>query len=960
MTSLRWASTEEMLRSILPELEVQAKLGEGFGLTVDGLDDFRASVVAFRGEEAMNGLYRFDVVVSVLDHVEPSLRMAALGRVVHLRIGSPDSSPRVVHGIAAGVQMLAHRAHHTFYRVTLVPKLWLLGKTVDCRVFQDMTAGAIASELLREHGIVHVLRLARRYAQHRYVVQYEETDLAFLQRILAEEGIFLSFEHPGTVEELRETLARGAVSALGQELPDILAHGGEQSLADAGRRLAQPAALLQMAQLQSPGEILVLGDTTSAYGQIHGLSELVYDPEITGGALRVDERHVPLFAVRSAIEPTRATVRDYDPTRAQRPAAGTVIGTVADGLGGALADGVSAAVSALPDIGLTPPGGLTETVSHGILTATHAAAAPEIAIARSAIAVAGELVDPLLRGTPLAGAAGAAAEAARSALGGAEADLEIYEPHSAFEEAEPTFPRARTRLEQLRASHVECAGYSRSARLVPGTTFELRGHDLTAFNRRYALVAVVHEASASADDARRVYHNEFTCVPADVAFRPPPPGRRHLQTVESAVVVGPGREEIVTEHLGCVKVQFHWDRRGRHDDRSSCWIRVMQPWSGPQFGFQFIPRVGMEVLVSFVGGDPNRPVVIGCVPNLANAPPHALPQDRTRSGIRTRSSPESGGYNELMFDDAKDHESVLLRAQRNHEEQVLHDQLVGVGHDQTISVGGDRNETVGGSHTTRVAGGDVRRVGGDQATDVRGAATLTYGGERQVSIGGSDTQAVEGSRVVIVRGSHQLIVRAGGEGPAVSSQVVDGHHTVSASGDVHVLARERLHLSVGRSTIQLDADGITLRGPRIVLQAEEDVVLRTDQGTLSVSDDAITLASKEVDAHGEGASMLLDGDARLNGARVLLNCEGDDPTRPPGDGDEGSGQVRFHVEPPEGTSGPLTFVIATPTGEVVERTGNADNEVTLEGRPGQSFTLIDVRRGGVSLGVTLPDDGEEG
>lgn len=985
MGFVRWHTVESMLREVVPDLERQTALGEGFQLEVEGLESSRIHLVALRGDEGMNRLYRFDLIGRFSGHAEDAMRASALGRPLHLTLETSEGTPRMVHGIAACVSLLAHEREHSVAHVVLVPKLWLMGRTVDSRVFQDMDVRTIAAEILQEHGIVHIFRLARAYRRRSYVVQHEETDLAFLLRILAEEGIFLSFMQPHGVDELREAMATGVAGAVMGEVSNIVAAGGsEQAFMSAGARLAQPSALMQIADLQRPGEVLVLGDTPTAYAATPGLGDLMYRPGLEGKALHVDERHLPHFSMTSAIAPTRATVRDYDPYRAQRPAHGTVIGTLAPGVQGALADGVSAAVEAgtaamgeatraLPEgiMGIAGPlagaagvdidpgsalGALNESVSHGILTATHAVMAPEVAVARAAMAMAGELLDPLLGQTPLKGLGAGAAGVGRSALGGAEGGLEIYEHHSAHEEADASFDMARTRLEQVRAEHLVGTGHSGSTRIVPGHVITVTEHDISALNRGYVVTSVIHEASAAFS---HVYHNELTCVPDSVPFRPPQPIRRFHQTVESAIVVGGENQEIDTESLGCVRVQFHWDRRGRHDQRSSCWVRVMQPWSGPQFGFQFIPRVGTEVLVSFVGGDLNRPVVIGCLPNLSNALPHLLPQDKTRSGIRTRSTPDSAGYNELMFDDAKDREAVFLRAQRNHEVNVLHDEILRVGNDRTDHVGANEDVSIGKHKSTKIGENEAHRVGGSRVVEVTGGATLAIGVDREVLVGGSSSETVEGTRSVVARGLHEVFVRASADGPGVSTHRVDGTYALSAARSLFVSAQDRIVLGAGASTITLTDEGITIRGPSIKIVGDDEVVATTGVSVITLDDSSATVKSTEVVAKSDGASMVLDGDAHLDGGRVLLNCGGRSVASQSDSSSVTIGEVSLQVAVPEGTEGPVTLVIGTPTGEVVERSGGSNHEVRLQGAPGERFTLLEVRDArNRPLGIHTSDDEE--
>ena len=185
-------------------------------------------------------------------------------------------------------------------------------------------------------------------------------------------------------------------------------------------------------------------------------------------------------------------------------------------------------------------------------------------------------------------------------------------------------------------------------------------HGIDALDGHYVVARVEHTGRApeAAPGRQPVYENRFVCVPAEVALRPKRPKRLLQQVVETAVVVGPAHEEVYTDEHGRVKVQFPWDLAGKNDARSSCWVRVAQAWAGAGWGFQFVPRIGMEVVVTFVGGDVDRPLITGCVPNAINVPPFMLPAQRTRSGIRTRTTPKGEGGNELSFEDRKGAEEI--------------------------------------------------------------------------------------------------------------------------------------------------------------------------------------------------------------------------------------------------------------------------------------------------------------
>ncbi|MDB4928961.1 MAG: hypothetical protein JWM10_1445, partial [Myxococcaceae bacterium] len=203
-----------------------------------------------------------------------------------------------------------------------------------------------------------------------------------------------------------------------------------------------------------------------------------------------------------------------------------------------------------------------------------------------------------------------------------ERALEVYEHHGERHDPDVRRSLARGMLGALRADAAVATGRSGCRRLAPGRVFALTEHEVGRLNQSYAVTAVNHEgqrseqrADAAGAPAKPNYLNRFECVPAAVAWRSPVPGRAPSQVTETAVVVGPPGEEIYTDAEGRVKVQFHWDREGRRNEHSSCWIRAAQAWAGAGWGFQFVPRVGMEVVVTFLGGDLDRPLNTGCVYN---------------------------------------------------------------------------------------------------------------------------------------------------------------------------------------------------------------------------------------------------------------------------------------------------------------------------------------------------------
>ena len=301
--------------------------------------------------------------------------------------------------------------------------------------------------------------------------------------------------------------------------------------------------------------------------------------------------------------------------------------------------------------------------------------------------------------------------------------------------------------------------------MVPGRVFELieAGPELDG---DYTITAVIHEYEARQVEASGAYHNRFRCVPASVVHRPrawtpkPRVGGPHTATVV-------GDEEIHTDEHGRVRVQFHWQEQASFAADASCWIRCAQSWSGMGWGSQFIPRVGMEVVVEFIEGNPDRPLITGCVYNGLNPLPFVTPGQKTQSGWRTSSTPGGEGYNMLRFDDTAGREEIHVHGQRDWTIAIEHDKSAWIGHDESERVGNDRSldvvrdlaEQIGKNHTSKVGvdrrasvGRDLElRVGHDQIVEVDNEATLDVG-ERLTLVCGESSLILDKSGAIQLRG----------------------------------------------------------------------------------------------------------------------------------------------------------------------------------------------------------------
>ena len=344
--------------------------------------------------------------------------------------------------------------------------------------------------------------------------------------------------------------------------------------------------------------------------------------------------------------------------------------------------------------------------------------------------------------------------------------LEIYDYPGEYTTASAGEACTRQHMEEEEAAGTRIDGRGTCRVFSPGYRFELQDHPRTAENGEYLLTRVQHAAHANLDEfgmgAETYYRNEFTAIPRALKFRParvtPKPVIHGIQT---AVVTGPSGEEIHTDEYGRIKVQFHWDRQGKKDDKSSCWMRVMQPTAGGGWGSFFLPRVGFEVVVAFLEGDPDRPLVTGCVYNSTNKPAKGMPANKTQSGIRSNSSKGGGGFNEIRFEDKKGDEHMFVHAEKDQIEIVKNDVEYDVGRNETVSIGADQVTSIGGNQDVTIAANLTEMVGGNVALTVSGNRGETIGGNHGAMVA-QNYGLMAGQNIVLMGGGGISLVGPGG------------------------------------------------------------------------------------------------------------------------------------------------------------------------------------------------------
>jgi type VI secretion system secreted protein VgrG len=695
------------------------------------------AVLGFEADERLSATFELTATLAPLPGLEVDAA-ALLGEQACLVIHLGGGEDRFFHGIVSRVRAWEEGAGEARrrLRVTIVPRLWRLGKVVGSRIFQDLSVPEIVKQVLGQGEIQHRLALSCRYAPRGYCVQYNEPDLAFVSRLLEDEGILWFFEH------------------------------------------------------EQGAHTMVLADAPRAHAPIPGERRLPFR-EASGMAPEAD--HVDGFSFVRELRPGKITLRDFD----------------------------------------------------------HRS--PALDLTSSA---AGDTF---------------------------EAELEVYEYPGGFQDPREGTSRSARRLEAERAHAALHAGTSTSRRLTPGYWFALEDHPIAELDAEYVVVSVHHRgnqaealggiATGSAPP-REPYRNDFTCIRRSVPWRPlrrtPRPVIHGAQT---ALVVGPSGEEIFTDEQGRIKVQFHWDREGKRDERASCWVRVAQAWAGPGWGALYLPRIGHEVVLEFLEGDPDRPIVAGSVYNGANPPPVSLPVNKTRSTLRSASSPGGDGSNELRFEDAAGSEEIFLHAQRDLSVEVRNDKTQRVGGNESLTVEKDRSRTVVGNQSLRVEKDDTSTVFQDQlltvardrTTEVGGSHTehvardqsVTVGGSSSFTVGLAASETVALAKALSVGGAYAVTVGA------AMNELVGGLKAEEIGGaKVEVVGASRTERVEGSRSLRVGGDFTENVGKSRTVKIGENLVLNVTGSVQQVAGRTFRVKAKELTLSAEDQLTLRVGGRR--------------------------------------------------------------------------------------------------
>lgn len=379
--------------------------------------------------------------------------------------------------------------------------------------------------------------------------------------------------------------------------------------------------------------------------------------------------------------------------------------------------------------------------------------------------------------------------------------LEVFDYPGKFEQHPHGEQYTRLRMEERAAQQEIVQGEGNAQGIAVGALFDLTNHPRADQNREYLVVSAHYELQANHYETTSQsgegyhYHCGFTAIDARTAYRPPRVTPKPVvQGPQTALVVGKDGEEIWTDQYGRVKVQFHWDRYSNANETSSCWIRVSQNWAGKRWGALFLPRVGQEVIVDFLEGDPDRPIITGRVYNGGSMPPYDLPANATMSTLKSHSSKEGGGFNEIRFQDKKTEEQLFIHAQRNQDVRVKNDCFEWIGRNRHLIVKQDQFEHVENNRH--------ELVDHDHFEQIKNDRHLKVDGKEAISVQGSHSFTVQGNVIEVFQAEH--------------TQQVTGNSYLKAQGIV-IESLSGITLKCGGTSLVLGPEGITLKGGLLTL-----------------------------------------------------------------------------------------------------------------------------------------------
>lgn len=697
------------LKEVSMSQSTQATQKQRFLQLSTPLGDDALLLNSFTGREEMSRPFVFHL--DMLSHDERIQPEALVGKdvTITLKYEGDGAKPKHFSGFISRFTAGSRESGFRRYHAEMVPWLWFLTRTSDCRIFDHLSVPEIVERVFTDFGFseFEVGEIKEEHPELKYCVQYRETAFNFVSRLLEQEGIFYYFRH----DNGKHTMV----------------------LAD------QPGAYKDLEP-----KTVELDYTFDSVERVERLTSFEHDYEFTSGRWAQTDYSFVNFPARSSAHPS-----NYLKTEAN-----SVVGW------------------------------------HGAKK------------------------------------------------------YEMFDYPGEYKEGEVGKKYTKTRMEEEEMAHDRVRGAGSCHSFAIGGKFELVKHDCRGEeNKKYVLTSIQHSASEPSSymgngSGGGGYSNSFIAIPDHVPFRParitPKPVVHGTQT---AVVVGPKGEEIYTDKYGRVRVQFFWDRRNQRDENSSRWIRVSQPSAGMGWGSMFIPRVGQEVVVSYLEGDPDHPLITGVVYNAEQMPAYQLPENKTMSYMKTNSSEGGDGYNELRFEDKKDKEQIFIHAERNLDVRVKNDSFERVVNDRHLVVGIEKDGKGKGSQYEMVYGDQHNAVNGFQREYVRGNVDVRIGDDdsedppsnRQTQITGDDRTAIQGKQTLEVgEDSQRIIFGSDSETVRLDKKVLVNKNydfeakevvTFKAGQTLVIEAGQQISFKVGGHFVDISSAGVAISGKMVMLNS---------------------------------------------------------------------------------------------------------------------------------------------
>lgn len=397
--------------------------------------------------------------------------------------------------------------------------------------------------------------------------------------------------------------------------------------------------------------------------------------------------------------------------------------------------------------------------------------------------------------------------------------LQRYRYPGKYQDREQGNNYTKLLMERENARFHTKSGTTNSVEVKCGVLFTLTDHYRDGENQQYMVTSteiILHADNYTSTQSPRLtslFNCHFQAIPVTIAYRPQATAYRPIITgPQTAIVVGKSGEEIWTDKYGRIKVKFHWDLNEKSDETSSCWIRVAQTWAGKSWGTIYVPRIGQEVIVEFLDGDPDKPLVIGCVYNGGAMPPYELPANASQSGVKSRSTKGGNGFNELRFEDKKGSEQIFVHAERNQDVRVKNDSFETIGNERHLQVAKNRytlikendHQTVKGDKLIHVTGDIHQLVNSDQITEIKGDMHLTVTGNQNVQCK-SDIGFKTAN--INVAASNNIGLESG--------MNIDA----KASLNINLQAGTTINLKAGSSFISIGPAGVAISGPMVMINS---------------------------------------------------------------------------------------------------------------------------------------------